>query len=209
MFSKRKGSSVVHNLFFESRIHVEKLIHHHKGFLVCHNRGVRIYLHEIHNVRGMIRLHMLDHQVIRLSVPQHLCKIIQPLMREVNVHGVHNRNLLIHDDIGVVSHTVRYDILSLKKVHLVVIDPHISDVVCYSHFILLLFGLSGIHFLLPIKESTVLPQSRSRHFLPVSCSRPSWQLPERHAGIRTEAGARHPPARLSPSAPPPESLPLL
>ena len=83
----------------------------------------------------MVRFHMLHDQVIRSPSVQDLLDIVQPFMSKVGIYGVHNRNFIIQDYIGVVGHAIRNFVLSFKKVNLVVIYTCVSDCICNLHFI--------------------------------------------------------------------------
>ncbi len=54
-------------------------------------------------------------------------------MREMLIHGIHDGDLIIHDGIGVIAHTIGYPVLPLKEVHSVVVDAHISDIISYCN----------------------------------------------------------------------------
>jgi hypothetical protein len=65
-------------------------------------------------------------------------------MGEACIHRVHNGDLLIHNDIGIIRHAVGHYILTLEQVHLMVIDAYIFDIVGNEHSnILLLMFLPG------------------------------------------------------------------
>ena len=139
MSAQRKGSAIVNAKTLCFRGKVKELIHHHEGLLVCYDGGLRISLHEILDIRGMIRLHMLYHQIVRLSAAQHICHIVQPFMGKMDIHCIHHRDLLIQDDVGIVSHAVRHHVLPLKQIYLMIIDPDIPDIIGYLHCLFLLF----------------------------------------------------------------------
>ena len=72
---------------------------------------------------------MLHYKVVRALPVKGLGQVVQPLVCEVDIHGIHNRNLIIKDDIGIVCHSVRYIVLTLEKVDLMVVDTYIDDAV--------------------------------------------------------------------------------
>ena len=76
---------------------------------------------------------MCDDQVVRLAALQDGLDVIQPLVGEVLVHGVHDGDLLVDDGIGIVGHAVGYDVLTLEEVHLVVVNADLLDVVGDMH----------------------------------------------------------------------------
>ena len=66
MGSQGKRIPVCHLQGTAVEIHLrEKLLHHGKGFSVRYNDGVGVDLHKIVDVGGVIRLHMLNDQIIR------------------------------------------------------------------------------------------------------------------------------------------------
>ena len=111
----------------------EELLHHLEGLDRGDDSGLRIDLQEIGNVGGVVRLHMLHHQVVRFPVLQYILDVVQPFMGEISVHRVHNGNFVIHDDIGIIRHAIGNVILSLKKVHLMIVDTDIADILGNSH----------------------------------------------------------------------------
>ena len=76
--------------------------------------SVRIYLQEIGDVGSVVRLHVLNDQVIRCCSIQYICNILQPLIAKSCIHCIHNRNFLIIDHIGIVSHAIRHNIVTLE-----------------------------------------------------------------------------------------------
>ena len=111
----------------------EEILHHGEGFLGRYDLGIRIVLHEVHDIGGVVRLHVLDHEVIRSLAFKCFFQIIEPLMREILIDRIHDRDLIIRDHIGVIRHTVRHHILALKKVDIVVIYANILDIVTDKH----------------------------------------------------------------------------
>ena len=85
---------------------------------------------------------MLDNEVIGLSAVQRLFEIIEPLVREIPVDRIHYGDLIVLNDVRVVSHTVRHDVLPLKQVDLVVIDAYVNNVIRYLHNNLLYLKVS-------------------------------------------------------------------
>ena len=75
----------------------------------------------------MVRLHVVHNKIIRLSIGKSLFQILLPLCGAAGVHGVHDCNLLILDEIGVVCHALLKDVLAFEKVKVEVIGPDIID----------------------------------------------------------------------------------
>ena len=80
---------------------------------------------------------MLHDQIVRLSVAQDRCQICKPLLTEMLIHSVHDSDLFIHDDIGIVCHSERYYVLSLEQIDLVIVNSDVFDIICYLHIMLL------------------------------------------------------------------------
>ena len=55
-------------------------------------------------------------------------------MGEMLIHGIHHRDLLIQNHIGIIGHTVGNHILAFKKVNLMIVDTHIADIFRNFHF---------------------------------------------------------------------------
>ena len=73
----------------------------------------------------MIRLHMLNHKIIRCFSGKYLFYIVQPFFGKKSIHRIHNGDFLIQDHIGIVRHSIRNLILSLEQIHLMVVYTHI------------------------------------------------------------------------------------
>ena len=116
-----------------SVIAAEKVLHHLERLCGCHNSCIRIEVQEVCDICGVIGLHVLHNEIIRLSAVQRSSKVIEPLMRKIAVNGIHDGNLLIHDDIRIIRHAVRDVILPLKQIDLMVVDADIADVGCNIH----------------------------------------------------------------------------
>ena len=125
----------------------EEVLHHGESFCGGYYHRFRIGLHEIHDVCRMVRFHVLDHQIVRLSSVQSLPKIVQPLMCEIAVHRIHDGGLLIEDEIGVIRHAVGDFVLSLEQVDPVVVHSDIDYVAGDLHLVLSLYVYSFILFL--------------------------------------------------------------
>ena len=108
----------------------EVLSNHLEGLLVAYHYRLGVLLHEGLDGSGMVRLHVLDDQIIRSHAPQSQFDVLQPLLSLPLVDGIHDRDLVIDDGVGIVSHTVGHDILALEQVDIVVVGADINDRVC-------------------------------------------------------------------------------
>ena len=76
----------------------------------------------------MVAFHVLDDEVVRFAVAEDLGDISEPLLCKMLVDSVHDDDLLVDDDIRVVCHAVRDDILTFEEVDFMVVDTNIFDV---------------------------------------------------------------------------------
>ena len=111
----------------------EEVFHHGKGLGRGNHHSLRIGFQEVGNVGGVVRFHVLHHQVVGLAAGQDTLDVFHPLLGEVLVHRVHNGDLLVQDGIGIVGHAVGNGILPLKQVNLMVAHADILDVFRNDH----------------------------------------------------------------------------
>ena len=116
------------------KLRAKEIAHHGERLCAGNNDSLRIVLHKIQDIGAVVRFHMLNNKIIGFSAVKGVFKIVQPFLCKVAVNGVHDSDLAVHDDIGIVCHAVRNIILTLKQVDLVVIHAHISDIVGNIHF---------------------------------------------------------------------------
>ena len=109
----------------------EELLHHRKGLYVAHHGDVRIGLDKIVDVGGVIRLHVLHDEVVRLAAVQRRLHIVQPFVGEMLVHGVEHADLFVQHDVGIVAHAVGHDVLALKQIDGMVVHADVDDVFGY------------------------------------------------------------------------------
>ena len=130
MLSEGQALAVADSLPLYRIRQVKELVHHNETLFIRNDSGVRINVQEILDVGGVVRLHVLDDQVIRFFSVKDIRQVVQPLVGEADIHRIHDGDLLIHDHIGVISHAVRYDVLPLEKIYVMIIDAYISDIIC-------------------------------------------------------------------------------
>ena len=98
-----------------------------------HLRG-GIALHEGGDACGVVRLHVVNHQVVGRTAGKRGVEVAQPLPHKVAVDGVHDGNLLAHNDVGVVRHAVLADVvLPLEEVYVVVVHAYVGNVLGNLH----------------------------------------------------------------------------
>lgn len=93
-----------------------------------------IALHEGGDARGVVRLHVVNHQVVGRTAGKRGVEVAQPLPHKVAVDGVHDGNLLTHNDVGVVRHAVLADVvLPLEEIDVVVVHAYVGNALGNLH----------------------------------------------------------------------------
>ena len=87
----------------------------------------------------MVGLHVLNNEVVGLSVAESVLEVVEPLVGKVAVNGVHDGDFAVKDHVGVVRHAVGNVVLTLKQIDFVVVNAHIADVFGDFHKIFLTF----------------------------------------------------------------------
>ena len=148
MLAQVQGVALAHHDAAVSIVGAEEILHHGKRLGGGDHNGLRVQAQEFVDVGGVVRLHMLNHQEVGLPAGQSLFHIVQPLMGEVCIHGVHDGHLLVQNGVGIVSHAVRHHILALKEVHFMVVDADIANIVGNKHraYLLYVSVLAGLLF---------------------------------------------------------------
>ena len=81
------------------KIRSEEILHHSKSLGRRNDSRLRICLGKIKNIGTVVRFHVLDYQIVRLSVTQSILNIIQPLMGKILIYSIHNSDLIVHNGV--------------------------------------------------------------------------------------------------------------
>ena len=111
--------------------HAVEAVDHLERLLVAHDAGVGIILAEEPERAGVVRLHVIDYDIIDGAVSDSLADIAEIFGEELLAHTVHHRHLFIRDDIGIVADAARYGPHALKEGGHTVVNTDIKDVVLY------------------------------------------------------------------------------
>ena len=128
MLAELEGVALFDDNAAVGKVGAEEVQHHGEGLGRADENSLGIDLHKLADVGAVVGLHMLDHQVVRRAAAQCGVKIVQPGCGEVAVYGVHDRDLLVENDVGVVGHAERHVVLTLEQVDLMVVDADIANV---------------------------------------------------------------------------------
>ena len=165
MAAQNKLLAVLYDLLLHGRILAVELLHKCEGLGVSYDDCVGVDLEEAGDIGGMIGLHVLDDQIIGLSAVKNCRQVVKPFLAKALVNSIHDRDLLIHDDIGIVCHSKRHNILSLKQINFMIIYTNILDIICNSHFTLLYIDVLDLHY--PLMLMSPLPTWIVRNLFPL------------------------------------------
>ena len=72
---------------------------------------------------------MLNDQIIGGTAVQRVLEVVQPFVGIVCIHGIQNSDLIVQNDVGIIGHAVGNNILTLKQIHLVIVDSNVFDII--------------------------------------------------------------------------------
>ena len=133
VFAQGQGVPVADHHAAVGIVGAEHVLHHQKGQVGGHYHCFRVMSEEHVDVGGVVRLHVLDDEVIRGAAPEPGFQVLQPFPAEACVYGVKDGDLLVQDHVGVVGNAVGDGVLAFKQVGLAVIDADILNVVGDEH----------------------------------------------------------------------------
>ena len=108
-----------------------EIIHHGESLGGGNDPCGRELFHKEADIGGMVRLHMLDNEIIGNTAFESLLKIGKPFFTKMLIHRVHDGDFFVQDDIGIIRHAQGDNILALKEIEIVVVDADITDILCY------------------------------------------------------------------------------
>ena len=77
----------------------------------------------------MVGLDVVDYQVVGRLAVELLLEVFHPVVHFAGIHGVEYRDLLVHDDVGIVGHPVREVVLPFENVQVAVVYANVLDAV--------------------------------------------------------------------------------
>ena len=122
-----QGVALVDDHLAALEVEVIELFHHGEQLGVGDELHVGILLRQLLDAACVVRFHVVDDQVVRQTACQSLLHIGQPLGGLAGVYGVHDGDLVVHDDIRVIGDAVGHDILALEQVDGLVVHAHVQD----------------------------------------------------------------------------------
>ena len=125
MAAQRQGVTLLDDNAAVGVVGAEVGLHHVEGLCGGNDGRAGVGLRERGHRTGVIRLHVLHNKVIGRALAQRSGDLCDPFVGEVGIDGIHDGNLVVADQIGVVGHTVGHVVLALKQVNNVVVDADI------------------------------------------------------------------------------------
>jgi len=105
----------------------EELLHIQERLGVAHHLHLGVEGGEAGHIRAVVRLHVADHQVIRLASGQCLGQVGKPGLRGTVVHRIQNGGLFVQNDIGIVAHAGGHRVLALEQVNGGIVHTHAQN----------------------------------------------------------------------------------
>ena len=105
-------------------------------YAVITNFVVKNTIRKRRDAGGVIGFHMRDDKIIGRLAVECVLDILQPLCDLRLVHGIHDGDLVVEDDVGIVAHPVGDDILPFEEVDGGVVDADVCYVLKIFHLYL-------------------------------------------------------------------------
>ena len=118
MGAKAQALAVLHHYtaLLGNGIGTKELLHIQEGLGVAHHLHLRVECRQLCNVGTVVRLHVGDYQIIRLTVCQSFGQVFQPRLSGAGIHGIQNGGLFVQNDIGIIAHAGGHRVLALEQV---------------------------------------------------------------------------------------------
>ena len=116
-----------HAALLGNGIRPKELIHIQESFGVAHHLHFRVEGGQSGDVGTVVRLHVADHQIIRLASGQCLGQVGKPGLRGTVVHRIQNGGLFVQNDIGIVAHAGGHRVLALEQVNGGIVHTHAQN----------------------------------------------------------------------------------
>ena len=117
-------------LVFEAGVFKE-LRHHLDSLGRCYNLNCWILGQKIGDISGMVRFHVLHHEIVRRTSFECLFQVGEPFFSLAEVYGVHDSNFLIHNKIRIIGDAIRDDVLAFKEIDSSIVYTNIFNCFCY------------------------------------------------------------------------------
>ena len=131
MLSQRQCIAFLHSDCSAFQIGIIKLTDHVVGFYIAHDLHFRITHQKFFNICTVIRLHMVDYQIVQRTSVENVCNIFNELTGNGRICGIHHNRFLVHDQIGVIRHSTGNRKKILKQRQTAVRSANPVNIFCY------------------------------------------------------------------------------
>ena len=119
------------------QVHIVKLLHQAKGLGIAHHLHLGVPQHQLFDVGAVVRLHVVDHQIVQAAACQGMLNVFQELPPNGGIHRIHHSGLIVQDQIGIVGHPPRdgKQVLKQRQTPVAAADPDdmVGDLPCAMH----------------------------------------------------------------------------
>ena len=74
----------------------KELVYHFKGLCVAHDSGLGVCAYKLIYVCGVIRLHVVYYQVVRLPARKDVFQVCKPFLSKIGAYRVHHGDLFVN-----------------------------------------------------------------------------------------------------------------
>ena len=98
------------------------------GLLAADDCRVGIFIEKSHDRAAVVWLHVLENKIVRLPAAERRREFGHPLPCHACIDSVHHRNPVALDQVTVIAHPFRDNILAFKKINIYVVNSDVSDI---------------------------------------------------------------------------------
>ena len=103
MAAQGQGVPLLHRLETALHLHGEELADHGQGLGVADDGGLRVAAQHLAQGGGMVRLHVVDHNVVQFPALEGIFQVFKEPLRNGLVHRVQQGRFFVPDQIGVIG----------------------------------------------------------------------------------------------------------
>ena len=159
----------------------EEVGQHFHSLGTANKLQIRVSLEHLSDERSVVGLHVVSHQIIRLATIECGLQVCLPRFALTTIGSIHYRNLLIVNEIGIITHAFRHYILTLKQIDVKIINTDVLNRITY-HIHSLYFSLIALRMISPRTRASSDQQTPCRCCCECSCTH--WQ---RTAGLARQS----------------------
>ena len=125
----REAGLFIHHLHRVKILSREEVLQHGDHLAVGDDGGLRVAQQQLADRGGVVRLHVLDHEIIQAPAGQHMVDVFKKDPADRVVHRVEQNGFLVQQQIGIVGHAVGDGIDALEQGQPPVIAAHPYQIV--------------------------------------------------------------------------------